>query len=218
MLVYDIEIAKAIPPKKKTDILPDVQYCKGWDDHLGMGIACIGTYDTVSKESVMYALETEKTSNFLLNTVEFVNKPYKVVPLDFFEDAVTKADLVVGFNNLKFDRTVVMAHGIKMKSIEFEWDIIQAIWAAVGLSPVFNFRTHGGCSLGDICEANFGISKSGDGANAPILQQQGKFIELWDYCDHDIIMTNKVLDLILTEGAIKNPRNGKTIKVKSPYA
>lgn len=211
MLIYDIEIAKAIPPKKKTDILPDVQYCKGWDDHLGMGIACIGAYDTVKDLRTMFVANHNRD-------MVIGDKGYIVVPLSFFDKAVEEADLVVGFNNLKFDRTVVMAHGIKMKPIKLEWDIIQAIWAAVGLSPVFNFRTHGGYSLGDICQANFGISKSGDGANAPILYQQGKFIELWDYCDHDIVMTNKVLDLILTDGAIKNPKNGKTIKIKSPYA
>lgn len=43
MLVYDIEIIKAIPqkdsPKKQ-----GIEYCKGWHDHQNMGISVIGAY------------------------------------------------------------------------------------------------------------------------------------------------------------------------------
>ncbi len=44
MLIYDIEIRNAIPDRNGATE-PGVQYCEGWEDHRGMGIAVIGCYD-----------------------------------------------------------------------------------------------------------------------------------------------------------------------------
>lgn len=38
-LIYDIEIVKGIPDKKKT-MLEGIEYCAGWEDHANMGISC----------------------------------------------------------------------------------------------------------------------------------------------------------------------------------
>ncbi|MCP9496251.1 MAG: hypothetical protein MSG64_17545 [Pyrinomonadaceae bacterium MAG19_C2-C3] len=44
MLLYDLEIINAIPPKDGLRH-PDVTYASGWHDYLGMGIAVICCYD-----------------------------------------------------------------------------------------------------------------------------------------------------------------------------
>ncbi len=44
MLIYDVEIAKAVQGKGETRI-DGVQYCKGWTDYAGMGVACVCAYD-----------------------------------------------------------------------------------------------------------------------------------------------------------------------------
>jgi hypothetical protein len=38
--IYDLEIAKAIPPKVDADRLPGIEYCGGWTDYANMGVAC----------------------------------------------------------------------------------------------------------------------------------------------------------------------------------
>jgi len=43
-IIYDIEIAKAIPSKSEPKE-EGVEYCKGWGDHAGMGIACLCAHD-----------------------------------------------------------------------------------------------------------------------------------------------------------------------------
>ena len=44
IIVYDIEIAKAIQGRGEQRV-DGIEYCKGWRDFKGMGIACICAYD-----------------------------------------------------------------------------------------------------------------------------------------------------------------------------
>ena len=57
-----------------------------------------------------------------------------------------------------------------------------------------------------VCEANGIGSKSGSGANAAILWQQGKEQEVIDYCINDIKLTRELFDLIQDKGEIIDPR------------
>ena len=43
-IIYDCEIKNAIPDKNEP-LRPHINYCKGWEDHLGMGISVIGVFD-----------------------------------------------------------------------------------------------------------------------------------------------------------------------------
>lgn len=209
MLVYDCEIINAIKPKKPSEVRKDIKYCDGWEDYKGMGISCVGLYDTVKRKHYM-ACATPMLESLLKET----GLQYELMGIKDIISLFGVLDVLVGFNNLKFDRNLLRANGIAPDLVEY--DIIQEVWAAVGLSPVFNYRTHGGFSLGDVASANFGMEKSGDGGNAPLLYQKGEFRKLADYCHNDIVLTAKILDLIL-RGELKNPKNGKILKVRTPY-
>ncbi|MGH8266898.1 MAG: hypothetical protein ACRETS_06230, partial [Steroidobacteraceae bacterium] len=47
MIVLDVEIARAIPPRDGQR-LSGIEYCEGWRDFRNMGLACVCTYDTGS--------------------------------------------------------------------------------------------------------------------------------------------------------------------------
>lgn len=194
MLIYDIEIVNAIPVKRKGSEI-GIEYCEGWHDHKNMGISCIGVYD----------YESERYRIFLKDNFDQLNELIKL------------HNVIVGFNNIRFDNCVMAENGFDLYDlIERSYDILQEIWISVGLSGDFS-KAHGGYGLDDVCKANFGIRKTGNGALAPILWQQGKHGEVIDYCLNDVYMTKRLLDRIITTGSIKNPKHpGKLINIERP--
>jgi hypothetical protein len=131
MLIYDIEIANAIPSRNgaRED---GITYCDGWSDYKGMGIACIAAYDYKYDCSRIF-MEDNLT--------------------DFGWWVVTQ-ECVVGFNNNRFDNCILEAHGINILP-EKSYDLLQEIWRAAGLGPDFRPETHGGYSLQAMVNANF---------------------------------------------------------------
>jgi hypothetical protein len=193
MLIYDIEISKAIPPR--SGVCEDkVEYCEGWHDHRGMGIAVIGCYDYKTDRYRVFCEDNLTDFGFL---------------------AVTQ-ECVVGFNNNRFDDRILEAHGILIPSAR-SYDILQEIWRALGLGPDFHPATHAGYSLDAMCRANFKTSKTGDGTTAPIQWQRGEIGTVIDYCLNDIHLTKRLLDRIIRTGALANPVNANnTIYLRKP--
>ena len=194
MIIYDCEIIKAIPPKNPQDIIPGIEYCEGWRDFKGMGISVIAVYDYLQQRYSVYLED---------NMEEFLRLAYST-------------DVVVGFNSLSFDNNLVAANGIDIDE-ENSYDILVEIWKAAGLSPTFKYPSHIGYSLDSMCETNFGIKKTGSGALAPILWQQGKYGQVIDYCLHDVWMTKKLLDQICIRGRLLSSKNpGTELKIDPP--
>ena len=183
MLVYDIEIVRAIPPKDGVPLV-GVEYCEGWDDHANMGIAVICAYDY---HTGRYRVFTE--GNFG-EFQELVDNP--------------RTHPVVGFNSIKFDDAVCAAHNL---CISTDYDLLVEMWKAAGLGPVFQYPTHTGFGLDATAAANFGKHKTGNGALAPVHWQQGKYGTVIDYCLEDVRLTKMLLDKVLFEGYITDPRN-----------
>ena len=111
---------------------------------------------------------------------------------------IDERDFVIGFNNKNFDNKLLAAHGINIPE-EKSFDLLVAIEEVTG--------TKKGLGLGPIAEANFTTSKNGDGAFAPILWQQKQYGKVIDYCLNDVKMTLNVLNKILEDGWIVDPRN-----------
>lgn len=187
MIIYDIEIQNLIPDKNKQP-LADFQYCKGWDDHFGMGLACAVTFDTARQEFRIFD--------------EFM--------IDDLKKTLLRTDVVIGFNCLRFDNKVLAAYEIEIPQHKC-YDLLVEIAKAAGTPTSYS-----GLSLEAICEANFGMKKTGDGADAPILYQRKRYGELHDYCLADVRLTKKLIDLIWDCGHIKNPRNNQWIRVARP--
>lgn len=190
ILIYDCEIIKAVPDANKVN-LGHIEYCKGWDDFENMGISVIGANFISKTGSGVYA----HTINGLGINV-----------LSEFQVGLDNTDALVGFNNQHFDDNLIKANGFNIPDNIINYDILAEIWEGAGLGRVFVYPTHAGFSLGAICEANGIGSKTGTGANAAILWQQGKEQEVIDYCINDIKLTRELFDLIQDKGEIIDPR------------
>lgn len=187
IIIYDCEIIKAIPDINKVN-LGHIEYCNGWDDFENMGISVIGV-------------------NILDDNFDLVsNHNIAINNLDIFQLGLNGTDVLVGFNNQHFDDNLIKANGFTIPEDVVNYDILAEIWEAAGLGRTFVYQTHAGFSLDAICKANGIGEKTGSGANAAILWQQGKTQEVIDYCENDIKLTRQLFDLIQDKGEIVDPR------------
>jgi len=185
MLIYDLEIEKAIQGRKE-DRLLGIKYCDGWDDHANMGISCICAYDYTEDR---YRVFTQSN-------------------LETFKDLLQSHTIYVGFNNINFDNKVIKACWNIDIPQEKSFDILRRIWRAAGHDEnIFNPSTHGSYGLDACCAANFNIHKSGHGALAPVEWQQAKIGNVIDYCLKDVFLTRMLMDKIVKGGWIIDPKN-----------
>ena len=203
MLIYDIEIKKAIQGKNE-EVLPEIEYCAGWHDHKNMGVSCVCAYDYEQKRYRTF---------FEDNCAEFLAL------------ALTH-NILVGFNNIGFDNKVLIAQGWFpdfVNGMPYLWnqksyDILQEIWIGAGLAPEFLYPSHIGYGLDKVVKAcGLAAGKTGHGAIAPIDYQKGNYGSLVDYCLADVWLTRKLLDLIIETGMVINPNTGKAISIRKPF-
>lgn len=193
MLIYDIEIKKAIPSKNKPR-LEDIDYCEGWTDYGNMGISVVCVYDYATDRYRVFT-DSNKDEFFLL---------------------LDSSDVIVGFNNIGFDNNIINTCWDMMPEDKC-YDILREIWAGAGLSPDFNRETHSGYGLDDVCGVNFGLQKSGNGAMTPVEWQRGLYGNVIDYCLYDVKLTKLLLDKIISDGYVRNPKSpGTIIEVRKP--
>jgi len=69
-------------------------------------------------------------------------------------------------------------------------------------------------TLDSLSQANLNMGKSGNGALAPVLFQQGKIGELVQYCIQDVYLTKNLFELALSKGELYIPKLEKTVPVK----
>lgn len=184
ILVYDCEIAKCIPDGQLDS---KYSYCKGWSDFSGMGIACICTYASWLDRYGAFTLET----------------------LPEFALLVLESDQLIGFNSLSFDDRLLAANGIL---VETSYDLLCEVRLASG-QPAFYTPglTRGGYNLDALAAANLGRSKTGSGALAPKLWQDGKRQEVMNYCLNDVRLTWKLLQKRLE---LVDPTNHQILKLR----
>jgi hypothetical protein len=116
---------------------------------------------------------------------------------------------VVGFNSANFDDKLMAAHGIKVKTT---YDVLEQVRIAAGFEPHHTSVRRGySYKLDAIAQAN-GMAKTGSGALAPVLWQQGKHQEVKDYCLNDVRITRNILELGL-KGELIDPNTGKRLKL-----
>lgn len=195
-IIYDIEIDRAIPQRGQLPV-PGIRYCEGWHDHAGMGVAVAGVYDYAEGRYRVFCRD---------NWAEF-------------EALWNSSGLVVGFNQIGFDNKVLDAMtpvAERRISTRPQYDILQELWAAHGLSRTFSPRTHGGFGLDPTAKVNFGGEKTGDGAQAPINWQQGRIASVIDYCLEDVRLTKLLFDRILATGRLLSPKHGGSVTLNRP--
>jgi DEAD/DEAH box helicase domain-containing protein len=93
-----------------------------------------------------------------------------------------RADLVVGFNNLRFDYEVL--HGYT----SFDLSQLPTLDMLVELQNTLNHRL----SLDSIATATFGVEKTAEGLQAIRWFKEGRLAEIAEYCCYDVKITKLV--------------------------
>ena len=132
----------------------------GWGNISKMGMSVGVTYSTASGEYKIYG---EKQVNDLIADLQ-------------------RADLVVGFNNLRFDYEVL--HGYTA----FDLTQLPTLDMLVVLNETLGHRL----SLDSIATATFNVEKTAEGLQAIRWFKEGKLAEIAEYCCYDVKITKLV--------------------------
>jgi hypothetical protein len=132
----------------------------GWGNISRMGMSIGVTYSVGSGE---YKIFHEKAIDDLIRELQ-------------------RADLVVGFNNLRFDYEVL--HGYT----SFDLSQLPTLDLMVDLQNKLNHRL----SLDSIATATFGVEKTAEGLQAIRWFKDGRLMEIAEYCCYDVKLTKLV--------------------------
>ena len=132
----------------------------GWDKISRMGMSIGVTYSTGRGE---YRIYGEPQVNDLITDLQ-------------------RADLVVGFNVLRFDYEVL--HGYT----SFDLSQLPTLDMLVDLTNTLQHRL----SLDSIATATFGVEKTAEGLQAIRWFKEGKLLEIAEYCCYDVKLTKMV--------------------------
>jgi DEAD/DEAH box helicase domain-containing protein len=134
----------------------------GWDKISRMGMSVGVTFSTARGD---YRIYGEKAVNDLLADLQ-------------------RADLVVGFNVLRFDYEVL--HGYT----SFDLRQLPTLDMLVELQNTLQHRL----SLDSIATATFGLEKTAEGLQAIRWFKEGKLLEIAEYCCYDVKLTKLVYE------------------------
>jgi DEAD/DEAH box helicase domain-containing protein len=98
-------------------------------------------------------------------------------------EELRRADLVVGFNSLRFDYEVLAGH-----NPFFDVQQIPTLDLLVELQKTLQHRL----SLDAIAAATLGVEKTSDGLQAIRWFKEGKLLEIAEYCCYDVKLTRLV--------------------------
>src|ERR1035438_7716468 len=152
----------------------------------------------MAKNIVYFDLETQKSADEVGGwgnisrmgmsvgvTCSSATGKYKIYGEKQVNDLITdlqRADLVVGFNNLRFDYEVL--HGYT----SFDLRQLPTLDMMVELHNQLRHRL----SLDSIATATFGVEKTAEGLQAIEWYRQGKLLEIAEYCCYDVKITRLV--------------------------
>ena len=132
----------------------------GWGNISKMGMSIGVTFNSANGE---YKIYHEKSVNELITDLQ-------------------RADLIVGFNNLRFDYEVL--HGYT----SFDLSQLPTLDMMVELQNTLNHRL----SLDSIATATFGVEKTAEGLQAIRWFKDGRLAEIAEYCCYDVKLTKLV--------------------------
>jgi len=114
------------------------------------------------------------------------------------------AELVIGFNTLRFDYEVLEGYSRKDFSKVRSLDLLDVLYRRNG------FRT----SLQHLASANFGEGKSADGPQSVKWFREGRLDLVEEYCKKDVALTEKLYLKGLSEGFVLLPRKtGEIVRI-----
>jgi DEAD/DEAH box helicase domain-containing protein len=112
-------------------------------------------------------------------------------------DNLARFDRVVGFNVLRFDYAVLSAYAPDLwpRIVPRTLDLLECVLWGLG------YRV----GLDRLCLATLGRGKSGSGADAPRLWQEGEHLRVARYCRDDVRLTRDLYLHGLRRGFIRHP-------------
>ncbi|HHH40847.1 MAG TPA: helicase [Chloroflexi bacterium] len=143
----------------------------GWHNIRRMGLAAAVIYSTADEQYHDYTEE---------NVEELIA-------------ALRAADLVVGFNLLRFDYEVLRAY------TDDPLDDLPTVDMLVHLTRALGHRV----SLDQVASATLGETKSADGVQAVYWYRQGLIEKVLDYCRQDVAVTKAVYEFGKTHGYVR---------------
>jgi len=155
----------------------------GWDNIKDMRMSIGVTYSTARGGYKIYG---EKQVNDLI-------------------EELRRADLVVGFNSVRFDYEVLIGH-----NPFFDPDQIPTLDMLVELQKILQHRI----SLDSLATATFGVEKTSEGLQAIRWFKEGKLLEIAEYCCFDVKITKMVHEYgVVNKQLHYNNRFGKKLSV-----
>jgi DEAD/DEAH box helicase domain-containing protein len=143
----------------------------GWSKKADMKISIGVTYSTASGK---YEIFSEQRVPELIETL-------------------SKADLVVGYNNRRFDYEVLMGYTILDLPHHLPTlDLLEVVEKAAGHR----------LSLDAVAQATLGVGKTGDGLDAIRWWREGKILEIAEYCCFDVKVTKMVHEFAQAHGEL----------------
>lgn len=193
VISYDIELSTPILDREPDDP-PPYDYAVGWKDYQRMKIACLAS------PTVAECLGNVTGKNLYRTSIYFSGQNLRNA--EFY---LNQYDLLISFNGLAFDQNVMRANGIFSNVAEY--DLLHEWKKATGKRV----------SLGDLSCANLaGVGKSGNGADAPMKWIRGQYQEVIEYNFDDTILVARLFALVLKNGQLINPRDGKLVRLPEP--
>ena len=132
----------------------------GWNNIRDMKMSVGVTYSTARGDYKIYG---EKQVNDLINEL-------------------MRADLVVGFNNVRFDYEVL--HGYTV----FDLRQVPTLDMLIELQKIINHRL----SLDSIATTTLGVEKTAEGLQAIEWFREGRLVDIAEYCCYDVKITKLV--------------------------
>jgi DEAD/DEAH box helicase domain-containing protein len=133
---------------------------------------------------------------------------YKIYGEPEVEDLIKeiqRADLVVGFNHIRFDYRVLEGYSI------FDFSQVPSLDMLIVLNEKLGHRL----KLDSIAQATLGCEKSAEGLQAIEWFKQGKMAEIAEYCCFDVKITKLVHEYGAAHGHLfYTNRFGNKLKVK----
>ncbi len=108
---------------------------------------------------------------------------------DLIEE-LRRADLVVGFNQQRFDYEVLQGH-----NDFFDREQLQSLDMLIDLQKTLQHRI----SLDSIAVATFGVEKTAEGLQAIRWFKEGKLLNIAEYCCYDVKITKLVHEYGMAE-------------------
>ncbi len=150
------------------------------------------------KNVVYFDLETQKSADEVggwhnirnmrmsvgvtFSTKQGAYKIYGEKQVDDLVSELLRADLVIGFNNLRFDYEVL--HGYTVMDLTQ----VPTLDMLVEFQKTMNHRI----SLDAIASSTLGVEKTAEGLQAIEWFRQGKLLEIAEYCCYDVKITRLV--------------------------